>query len=165
MKRIEISRSAYSMSNAVYIIKCLTGILICYGLYKYIPQYPFYWAMVSVSISISMDNSTDQAYNFMKSNILGCAVGITLYPLHLPEILILGIGIVLTICIGIALNITETLKSALVSLGIVIVREEQEKHWFVALERVTCIIAGCLVGLLVTVFFSFIMQRISSKNI
>jgi uncharacterized membrane protein YgaE (UPF0421/DUF939 family) len=164
MKRIEISRSMYSTANAVYIIKCLTGILICYGLYKYIPQYPFYWAMVSASVSLSIDNSTDQAFNFMKSNILGCAVGITLYPLHLPEILILSIGIVSTICIGIALNITETLRSALVSLGIVIVKEEQEKHWFVALERVTCIIVGCVVGLLVTVFFSFIMQRISRKN-
>jgi uncharacterized membrane protein YgaE (UPF0421/DUF939 family) len=164
MKRIEISRSMYSTRNAVYIIKCLTGILICYGLYKCIPQYPFYWAMVSVSISLSMDNSTDQAYNFMKSNVLGCAVGITLYPLHLPVFLILSIGIVLTICIGIALNITETIRSALVSLGIVIVREEQEKHWFIALERVTCIIAGCLVGLLVTVFFSFIMQRISREK-
>jgi uncharacterized membrane protein YgaE (UPF0421/DUF939 family) len=164
MKRIEIGRSVYSTSNVVYIIKCLTGILICYGLYKFIPQYPFYWAMVSVSISLSMDNSTDQVYNFMRSNVLGCAVGITLYPLHLPVFLILSIGVVLTICIGIALNITETIRSALVSLGIVIVREEQEKHWFIALERVTCIIAGCLVGLLVTVFFSFIMQRISRKN-
>jgi uncharacterized membrane protein YgaE (UPF0421/DUF939 family) len=164
MKRIEISWSANSTRNVVYIIKCLTGILICYSLYRYIPQYPFYWAMVSVSISLSMDNSTVQVYNFMKSNVLGCAVGITLYPLHLPVFLILSIGVILTICIGIALNITETIRSALVSLGIVIVREEQEKHWFIALERVTCIIAGCLVGLLVTVFFSFIMQRISRKN-
>lgn len=162
MGRIELSRTAYS-TNFVYLIKCLIGVIICYLLYKYIPQYPFYWAIVSVVVALSPDDSNQQAYDRMKANVLGCAVGLCLYPLHMSNLLILCVGVVMTICMGIAFKVTHTLRSALAALVIVTIQEELEKHWYIALERVTCVVAGCLVALMVTMLCNLII-RLKAKS-
>jgi len=130
MGRIELSRTAYS-TNFVYLIKCLIGVIICYLLYKYIPQYPFYWAIVSVVVALSPDDSNQQAYDRMKANVLGC---------------------------------THTLRSALAALVIVTIQEELEKHWYLALERVICVVAGCLVALMVTMLCNSII-RVNAKRL
>lgn len=164
MERIELNKTAYS-TNIIYLLKCLVGVIICYLLYRYIPQYPFYWSLVSVVVALSPDNSTTMAYDRMKANLLGCAVGLCLYPLHVSYLLILCIGVALTIFIGIALRITHTLRSALAALVIVTIQEQLEKHWYIAVERVGCVVAGCLVALLVTMLFNFLTQRISEKRV
>lgn len=145
--------------NFIYIIKCLAGLLVCYIPYLLIPQYPFYWAIVSVVIVLSPDHSTTQAYNRIKANILGCAVGICLYPIQLPNLIILCIGVILTICIGLALNIKDALRSALAGFVIVTIQQERSKHWFVAVERVMCVVSGCVIALLITLLFNLILSK------
>lgn len=163
MERIELNRSAYS-TYFIYLMKCLTGVIICYLLYKYIPQYPFYWSLVSVVVALSPDNSNTLAYDRMKANLLGCAVGLCLYPIHISYLLILCIGVILTIVIGIAFRITQTLRSALAALVIVTIQEQLENHWYIALERVACVVAGCLVALLVTMLFNMILKKRSANR-
>lgn len=164
MSRIELNRAAYS-TNTVYLIKCLVGVIICFALYQYIPQYPFYWAIVSVVVALSPGDSNQLAYDRMKANVLGCAVGLCLYPLHLPNLLILCMGVTMTIGIGIAFRISNTLRSALAALVIVTIQGEQEKHWYIALERVMCVIAGCLVALLVTMLCNVIIKKAKSSRL
>lgn len=164
MERIELNRSAYS-TNIIYLIKCLIGVIICYLLYKYIPQYPFYWSLVSVVVALSPDNSNTLAYDRMKANLLGCAVGLCMYPLHISYLLILCLGVVLTIFAGIAFRITHTVRSALAALVIVTIQEQVEKHWYIAVERVACVVAGCLVALLVTMLFNLLAKRLSEKRV
>jgi uncharacterized membrane protein YgaE (UPF0421/DUF939 family) len=145
--------------NLIYIVKCLIGVIICYVLYVLFPQYPFYWAIVSVVLALSEDNSNKQAYNRIKANVLGCAVGLCLYPLQWPNLLILCLGVALTIYTGIALNIKDTLRSALAAFIIVTIQVDQGKHWFIALERVMCVVVGCMVALLITLLFNLISQN------
>jgi uncharacterized membrane protein YccC len=152
------------LSNFPYLLKCLTGVIICYVLYKEIPRYPFYWAIVSVVIALTPDNSNRQAYDRMKANILGCAVGLSLYPVHVPNLLLLCIGITLTIGVGIALGLTNTLRSAMAALVIVLIHEEQVKQWYLPLERVLCVVAGCLVALIITMVFNIIARRFKSQR-
>jgi uncharacterized membrane protein YgaE (UPF0421/DUF939 family) len=142
------------LSNIPYLLKCLTGVIICYILYKEFPQYPFYWAIVSVVVALAPDNSNRQAYDRMKANILGCAVGLSLYPVHIPNLVLLCLGITFTIAIGIALRLTSTLRSAMAALVIVLIHEEQVKEWYLPLERVLCVVAGCLAALIVTLIFN-----------
>lgn len=163
MERIELNKSAYS-TYFIYLMKCLTGVIICYLLYKYVPQYPFYWSLVSVVVALSPDNSNTLAYDRMKANLLGCAVGLCLYPIHISYLLILCIGVILTIVIGIAFRITQTLRSALAALVIITIQEQVENHWYIALERVACVVAGCLVALLVTMLFNMILQHRSENR-
>lgn len=153
MKKIEINTAAYT-TNFIYLLKCICGVIICYILYTSFPAYPFYWALVSVVVSMAPDSSNKLAYDRMKANMIGCAAGICLYPLQLPSLVILCLGVTLTIIIGIALQMTNTLKTALAALVIINIEEQHEKHWYIALERVSCVVVGCLVALAVTLLFN-----------
>lgn len=163
MERMELNTSTY-LTYLIYLIKCLVGVVICYLLYQYIPQYPFYWSLVSVVVALSPDSSNTLAYDRMKANLLGCTVGLCLYPIHISYLLILCIGVTLTIVFGVAFRITQTLRSALAALVIVTIQEQLEKHWYIAVERVGCVVAGCLVALLVTMFFNMVLVRLSEKK-
>jgi len=79
-------------------------------------------------------------------------------------LLMLCVGVVMTICIGIAFKVTHTLRSALAALVIVTIQEELEKHWYIALERVICVVAGCLVALMVTMLCNSII-RVNAKRL
>jgi len=150
--------------NSIYIIKCLVGVSICYIPYVLFPQYPFYWAIVSVALVLSPDHSTTQAYNRIKANVLGCLVGICLYPLQLPDLLILCIGVTLTICLGLAFNVKDAIRSALAGLVIVTIQAERSKHWYIALERLMCVVSGCVVALLITLLFNLILSKTEIKT-
>jgi uncharacterized membrane protein YgaE (UPF0421/DUF939 family) len=149
----ELDRSVYA-SHLIYLIKVILGVIICYILYKSVPQYPFYWSLVSVVIATSLDRSTDQAYDRIKANVLGCVVGASLYPIQLPELLIICLGVVIIVFLAIGFKITSTLRSALAALIIILLQAETTKHWYIALERVVCVVTGCVVALLLTLFFN-----------
>jgi uncharacterized membrane protein YgaE (UPF0421/DUF939 family) len=151
------------LPNFIYLVKCLAGVIICYILYREMPQFPFYWSIVSVALALSPDNSSKQAYNRIKANLLGCAVGVCLYPLHLPNLLLLCVGVTIVICVGLALGAADTLRSALAGLIIVTLQVEQGKHWYIALERVLCVLVGCAVALLLTMVFNPISTKGSRK--
>jgi uncharacterized membrane protein YgaE (UPF0421/DUF939 family) len=154
----ELDKSVY-VSHLVYLIKVILGVIICYVLYKEIPQYPFYWALVSVVLATSLDRSTDQAYDRIKANTLGCIVGASLYPVELPELLIICIGVVIIVFLAIGFKITSTLRSALAALIIITLQVEKTKHWYIALDRVVCVVAGCVVALLLTLLFNKIWPK------
>jgi uncharacterized membrane protein YgaE (UPF0421/DUF939 family) len=144
--------------NPIYLLRCITGVLICYVLYIKIPAYPFIWAVVSVVIALSPDNSNKQAYDRITANLMGCAVGLALFPLALPVWVGLSIGIALTIAISYALKKDAALRSALAALVIVLLNEQKTRQWYLPLERVVCVVAGCLVALLVTLGFSLMAR-------
>lgn len=150
--------------NPIYLLKCLTGVLICYVLYIKIPAYPFVWAVVSVVIALSPDNSNKLAYDRMTANLMGCAVGLALFPIDLPVWVGLCIGLALTISLSHALKKDEALRSALAALVIVLLNEEKTRQWYVPMERVVCVVAGCVVALLVTLGFSLIAKSRWSRR-
>jgi uncharacterized membrane protein YccC len=152
------------LSNFHYIVKCVAGVIVCYLLYKWLPQYPFYWAIISVVIVLSPDNSTSQAVDRIKANVLGCTVGMCLYPLHLPNLLLLCAGVVITAVIGLAIKLGAALRSALAALIIITIDIEQGDDWYIAIGRMFCVVAGCLVALLVTILFNVIFDKLG-KNL
>ena len=140
----------------IYFAKCSAGVAICYYLYKMIPAYPFYWAIVSVVLALSPDNSNEQAFNRIKANTIGCAVGLIFYPIQLPEILIICLGLTVTIIIGFAIENTNALRvSQAAFIIIIILQEETNRHWYIALERVICVSAGCVTALVLTLMVNF----------
>lgn len=146
------------LATLLYILKCITGIIICYFLYKEFPQYPFYWAIVSVAITVSPDSSNKLAYDRIIANCLGCAVALCLYPIHTSALFLLSIGVAITILIGTSLKLTNVLRSAIAALVIVIINEEEHRSYIIALERVGCVIAGCAVALALTLIFNTVMH-------
>ena len=85
-------RLRVSVSEWIYLIKCVIGAAICYLFYIFLPQYPVYWALISVVIVFSPDNSNKLAYDRIKSNLLGASIGMILFLIPIPNILLICIG-------------------------------------------------------------------------
>ncbi|MEO8413560.1 MAG: FUSC family protein [Ginsengibacter sp.] len=150
----------------VYLIECIIGLCVCYALYKSFPQHQFYWSMVSVVLVITPDgkNSNQLAFDRMKANVLGSSIGLLLFLVHQPNLFLICIGVTLTILIGIFLKLNAALRSSLSALVIVMINEAHDNStWSVGVERMGCVIIGCIIGLLITISFNFLISLIKSK--
>lgn len=151
---------AISNMTVVFLLKSLTGVIVCYFLYVRWPEYPFEWAMISVVLSLSCDNSRRLAIDRMIANTMGCAVGLVLFPFPLQQLLLLMIGVTLVITVSLLTKLKDTVRPALAAFVIVMLREESSQVWFIPLQRVAAVMTGCVVALLLT----FLFGRISSKG-
>lgn len=145
-----------------YIIKCLAGASICYMLYYLFPHRQFNWSIVSVLLVLSPEetDSNKLAVDRIKANITGASVGLMAYLIHLPNLFMLCCSIFATIIICAFLELGNASRSALAALAIVLI-QEKEKHTYVsALDRMLCVVAGCLVAIAVTYLFSLIYKKI-----
>ena len=150
-------KELYKPHIAIYILECILGLCICYILYKCFPQHQFYWSMISVVLVIAPDgkDSNRLAFDRIKANILGSSVGLLLFLIRIPNLFLICIGVMLTIVIGVFLKLHSALRSALSALVIVMIHEEgQNSSWHIALERMVCVIIGCIMGLLITLAFN-----------
>lgn len=145
----------------VYLAKCVIGLTITYSIYVAFPQHQFFWSVISVLLAFSPDDKDAKkvAFDRMKANILGSVVGMILFLIHYPNLLFMGIGVILTIVIATALNIQSTTRSALAAVIIVLLYEQENASWHMALERMICVIIGCLIALLLTLLFDFIFFK------
>lgn len=103
---------------------------------------------------ISPENDKKLAYLRIEGNVLGSAIGLLLFFFPLPTVIILCLGISLTIIIGFILKLHASVRTA-VAANIIVLFQEQEAHnWNVALNRVGCVLVGCVVGFIITVLFT-----------
>ena len=149
--------------NTLYATRCIIGVVICYILFIYFPSLPFQWSVVSVVVAISPDNSPQLAVDRMKANLLGCAIGFALFFVHEPNLLMLCIGIILVIISGLSLQLQGSIRSALAAIVVLMVDSTHEHDWRLALGRLSCVIIGCLIALLVTIGFNRIFTLIRKK--
>jgi uncharacterized membrane protein YgaE (UPF0421/DUF939 family) len=123
--------------------------------------------MVSLVLVIAPDgtDSNRLAFDRMKANVLGSSVGLLLFLIHRPNLFLICIGVILTIIIGTFLKLNLALRSSLSALVIVMVHEQQQNStWNIALERVGCVMLGCVIGLLITISFNFVASKIKSDK-
>ena len=153
-------RTDASNAEKLYLLKCVLGAMICYSFYYFLPEYPLYWAVVSTVLVFSPENDNKLAYDRIKCNLLGGAIGVLLYFIPLPTVVLLGIGVGLTIFVGLALHFDKTIRTALASVVIVLVEETTTKDWLVAIERIVCVVIGCAVALILTFWFSNMKKMI-----
>ena len=159
----KLTSSVFGLPMLVYMLKCLCGFSVCYELYVCFPQHQFYWSMISVLLVISpeKDSSHRLAFNRMKANILGSTVGIVIFMIHRPNLFWMCLGVVSTIAIDTSLKLSNATRSALASLVIVLMREQQESSWNIAFERMLCVIAGCIVAIVITYVAGFVLGKFS----
>lgn len=161
------------MAESIFIIKCGSGVALCYFLYNIWPKYQFDLAMISVLFGLSFENSRKQAVDAILSNVLGCAIALFLLLLPLPGIWLLSFGVILVVVLGYGSGLGEMIKPALAALVIVLLQQERTIHWFGPLQSVFSLLTGCAVAIVLTVMFDFWLpkdvvsspeDRISSEN-
>ena len=147
-------------------LQCIIGLSICYTLYKCFPQHQFFWSIISVVLVIA-PNSQDSnrlAIDRMRANILGSSIGLLLFLIHQPNLLLICIAMMLTILMGMLLKLNEALRTALAAVVIVMIHEEQRNStWQIAIERMGCVMFGCIVGLFITVVFNWICSTVKKQ--
>jgi hypothetical protein len=90
----------------------------------------------------------------MKGNVVGSLVGFAAYFVHNP-------ANVLTICLGVATTVTicslmkliVVARMALAAFVIVVLYEEEHSSWEGAVYRMTCVVVGCFIGLVINCVF------------
>jgi uncharacterized membrane protein YgaE (UPF0421/DUF939 family) len=157
----------YNRRVYIYILECIVGLSICYMLYKNFPQHQFYWSMISAVLVIAPDgkDSDRLAFDRMKANILGSLIGLLLFLIHQPNLFLICIAVILTIIIGTFLKLNNALRSALSALVIVMIHEEEKSStWHIAIERMGCVMLGCIIGLLITLISNSLDNSKKQKN-
>jgi uncharacterized membrane protein YgaE (UPF0421/DUF939 family) len=123
--------------------------------------------MISAVLVIAPDgkDSDRLAIDRMKANILGSLIGLMLFLIHQPNLFLICIAVILTILIGTFFKLNNALRSALSALVIVMIHEEEKSStWHIAIERMGCVMLGCIVGLLITLISNSLDNSKKQKN-
>jgi uncharacterized membrane protein YgaE (UPF0421/DUF939 family) len=139
-----------------YVAKCLVGVTVGYLLMRAFPHESgqYYWVLISVVLSITHDNNSKVALDRMRGNMVGSVVGLLVFFLHNPPILItICIGVILIITLCFALDLIGVCRTALVGFIIVILYEGDHSSWAGAIYRMITVLGGCLLGLAINYTF------------
>lgn len=146
----------------IYILEFLSASSLAYLLLLLYPRHRLLWAMTSIALVLSPKSAESKSLlaDRIKANILGGLVGFSIMIVHEPTILLFCLGAVLTILLSRQLKIYRTVRSALVPLVVVMIPAYHEARTIVALERMSCVVIGCVIALLTTLLFDYMLSRI-----
>src|SRR5258706_3108037 len=153
---------------SVYIAKCVSGVLLCTMLSVFFSQWIDYsWSLISVVLVLSPEgtDAVELALTRIKANLVGAGVGILLLFSQLPSPwnIALGSGLALFICYQLKLNAAA--RSTLAAVIIILLHHEGVNLWSSALSRVSAVITGCVLGLVITyIFHSMIKIQAPAMN-
>lgn len=139
----------------LYIAKCVAGVLIAFLLAKLLHYNDYIWCLISIILVLSPDakDALPQASNRIKANLVGAAAGLIMLLVHVaPEITVSGAAII-TIIICYFTKLEASTRTALAATIIVTIHENGKYIWDVALERVIAVVAGCIIGIVITLIF------------
>ncbi len=154
----------------VYIVKAFVAVTLVLPCLWFFPQYSefFYWALISILLSITHDNTSEAAISRMKGNTVGPLVGFGCYFVQLSlhqylsvpkaKILAVGLGVMLTITICTYLRLITICRTALVGFFIVMIYEYNNQGPMGAFLRLTGVITGCILGLFINKIFLWLQR-------
>lgn len=151
-----------------YLLKCILGTSLVYPLYILLPDWRVDtgWMMVSLMLSITHDNNSKAATDRMKGNIVGSLAGLGCWFVRAALAIYGGFGhdaalfisilsgIILVLAICLLCRIVAVARTALVAFFIVMIYEDNHQTWQGALLRMSAVVAGCVLGLLVNRCFA-----------
>ncbi|HVT85290.1 MAG TPA: FUSC family protein [Chitinophagaceae bacterium] len=139
----------------IYIAKCVAAVLIAFLLAKLFHYNDYIWCLISIILVLSPDakDALPQASNRIKANLIGAAAGLIMLLFHVsPEITVSG-AVIITIIVCHYTKLETPTRTALAATIIVTIHENGKYIWDTALERVIAVIAGCLIGIVITFIF------------
>lgn len=144
-------------SLLIYAAKCVTGTLIVFTLSSILNYADVGWCLISVILVLSPDgkDTVSLAYTRIKANIVGASVGLCCLLISPFNMWILSIALTVTLSFCYFLKLDAGARSALAATIIIMLHEEGKHVWNTALERVIAVLAGCILGLLITFIFHF----------
>lgn len=144
----------------VYVLKTVSGIILSFLVSFNIDQIDYTWCLISVILVLSPEgyDAVKLAINRIKANLVGAGVGILflLFPLTNPLNLALGASLSLYLCF--LLKLEDAAKSTLAALVIILLYQDGNELIDASWQRLIAVIAGCVIGLLVTYIFHYLFR-------
>jgi uncharacterized membrane protein YgaE (UPF0421/DUF939 family) len=139
----------------IYICKCVAGALLVFLLARLLNYHDYIWCLISVMLVLSPDgtDAVALAMSRIKANLVGAGAGLLMLLVHPSPIVMVCGGIAITAAVCTLLKLEPATRSALAATIIVTLHEAGKHVWDTALERIIAVLAGCLLGLLITFVF------------
>lgn len=152
-------------SVLIYSARCVIGFVIGYSLYINIPQYESYWTLLSILLVLTPEDKDARrlAIERMKANLIGSGVALILFLIHKPNLALILIGVLSTIAVCRLFNLLNVARTAMATLIIVLIYEQEKTSWMGAVERLVCVVSGCLIGLGITLITSALLDYLRRK--
>lgn len=146
---------------AVYIAKCVTGILLCTVVSLFLKTWIDYtWCIISVVLVLSPEgkDAVELALTRIKANLTGATTGILVLLLQVPNPWNLATGAIISLFICDQLKLNAGARSTLVATIIILLYPEGAHVWDSALSRVLAVVTGCVLGLAITYAFHSLLK-------
>lgn len=149
-------------SVAIYSVRCIIGFIIGYSLYIGLPEYEGYWTLLSILLVLTPEDKDARRLSIerMKANLIGSSVALVLFLIHKPNLLTILIGVMAIIVICYGLSLLNVARTAMATLIIVLIYEQETTSWLGAVERLVCVVTGCLIGLGITLSTAWLIEKI-----
>ena len=166
----ELSRDFWTNLSRIefilYLLKCLLGGSICFGLYVFFPSYQFSWSIVSVLLVLAPDyrNSIALSVDRIKANIIGALIGLGTFLLHPTDVFSLCAAVLLTILVCTFFRLGNATRPALAALVIVLIQEKERNNWELATQRMVAVAVGSIVALALTLVIHVISSGKTQRS-
>ena len=145
----------------VYMAKCVTGIILCFYISAVLKTWIDYtWFLISVILVLSPEgkDAVELSLTRIKANLVGAGTGIVvlLSQMQSPWNIAAGAALSLFVCDQLKLNAGA--RSTLTAMIIILLHPEGTYLWDSALSRIIAVIAGSLIGLVITYVFHSIFK-------
>lgn len=144
----------------LYILECVAGTAIGFYLYRFYPTLGA-WALISIILVLAPDrkDAMTLAKTRIKANLVGAMIGLAIFFIHPVNLLMMCIGVTLSIIACELLKLQPATRSAAIAVLIITMHEPGKYFWDVALERGGGVLAGCVIGMLITWIFHTVLIR------
>ncbi len=138
-----------------YVIKCVAGVLIAFLLAQLLHYSDYIWCLISIMLVLSPDGSDAPtlAVNRMKANLIGAGAGLVMLLINPATVIMVAGAVVITTIVCYYTKLENSTRTALAASIIVTLHESGKHIWNVALERIIAVIAGCILGIVITYVF------------
>jgi uncharacterized membrane protein YccC len=143
----------------IYILEFLVASSVAYLLLTLFPEHSLLWSMTSIALVLTpkSEESIALIYGRITANILGSLVGFVIMLIHEPNIYLFCFGAVATVLLSKYLKVYTTVRSAVAALVLIMIPAYHEPRTMMAIERILCVIVGCVIALLVTILFDLLI--------
>jgi len=163
---IKATFSSLVNSNVlVYSIKCAVGFIVGFSLYPFLPQHDVNWTILSIILVLSPEEKEAKrlALERVKANLIGSVIAVILFVIHQPNLLLMIFGVIGVIATCSVFNLLNVTRTALATLVIVLLYEQEQTTWLGAAERLIFVVGGCLLGLGITLIIEAMLDLVRRK--
>lgn len=139
----------------IYVVKCVTGVFIAFSLARLLHYSDYIWCLISIMLVLSPDGNDAPALAIsrMKANLVGAGAGLVMLIINPATVMMVAGAVIITIILCYYTKLENATRTALAASIIVTLHESGKHIWNIALERIIAVIAGCILGIIITYIF------------